>query len=359
MRVPAILSCLALASAAVLVATPASAKPPQPTCGSTLTVDTVLRADLVCDGPGLTLEAGVDLDLRGHTLRGTAGGTGLAVISTGTQSIKNGKLTGWDAAVRTVLIFDGPGSDPLLIDRVWFHHNATGIDGVGEGLGAKEVAITRSKFTNHSSAAITAMLTSATIDRTVFADNTVGYWGDTGSGATITDTRFVRNARAAIVTEASATFDHSTFIDNPNAVVSGGYVSGITITDSRITGSDVAVDGAGAVSQISGSKFVSNTTAVKVGVFGATITSNTFRANGTTISLYEEPASDVVVQDNTFRLNGDGLLLDPAYPLVSIGGNNARNNTGWGINAPGATDLGGNTAKHNGNEPQCVGVVCS
>ena len=43
---------------------------------------------------------------------------------------------------------------------------------------------------------------------------------------------------------------------------------------------------------------------------------------------------------------------------MSIGGNSARNNTGWGINAPGATDLGGNTARHNGNEPQCVGVVC-
>ena len=43
---------------------------------------------------------------------------------------------------------------------------------------------------------------------------------------------------------------------------------------------------------------------------------------------------------------------------MSIGGNDARNNTGWGIYAPGATDLGGNTAAHNGNQPQCVGVVC-
>lgn len=64
-------------------------------------------------------------------------------------------------------------------------------------------------------------------------------------------------------------------------------------------------------------------------------------------------------QGNTFRLNGDGLLLDPADPLISIGGNTARHNTGWGINAPGAIDLGGNTATHNGNEPECVGVVCS
>ena len=26
---------------------------------------------------------------------------------------------------------------------------------------------------------------------------------------------------------------------------------------------------------------------------------------------------------------------------------------------PGVTDLGGNTAKGNGNTPQCVGVVCT
>jgi hypothetical protein len=261
--------------------------------------------------------------------------------------------------VRTELIFDGPGSGPLLLDHVWFHHNGTGIDGVGGGLGAKDVTITRSKFTNHTFAAITAQLTSATIDRTTFADNAVGYWGDTGSGATITGTRFVRNARAAIVTEGSATFEHSTFIDNARAVFSAGAISGLTITNSRLVGSDVAVDGTGAVSTISGSTFVANTTAVLVGQFGGTVSSSTFRANHTTISVADDLAGDVVVQGNTFRLNADGLLLDPADPLVSIGGNTARNNTGWGIYAPGATDLGGNTARRNGNSPQCVGVVCS
>jgi hypothetical protein len=36
-----------------------------------------------------------------------------------------------------------------------------------------------------------------------------------------------------------------------------------------------------------------------------------------------------------------------------------RQNARWGIHAPGAIDLGGNTARGNGNEPQCVGVVCT
>ena len=186
-------------------------------------------ADLVCDGPGLILGVGVKLDLRGHTLRGTSGGTGLAVLGTGTETIKNGTLTGWDSAVRTVVIFDGPGPGPLLVDRVWFKDNRVGIDGVGDfGVGAKDMTLTRSKFTNSRVAAITAELNSVSIDRTTFADNTVGYWGDTGSGATITGTRFVRNARAVIATEASVTVERSTFVDNPKAVVSLGVISGLT-----------------------------------------------------------------------------------------------------------------------------------
>ncbi|WP_156043680.1 right-handed parallel beta-helix repeat-containing protein [Cellulomonas sp. URHE0023] len=360
MRVPAIISCLALASAAVLVAAPATAAPVQPTCGSTLTEDTALQADLTCAGPGLILGIGVDLDLNGHTLRGTAGGVGLAVLGQGTESITNGTVTGWDTAVRTVVVFEGPGVGPLLVDRVRFRNNGTGIDGTGDGgVGAKDMTISNSTFTNHSRVAVSAELIRVDVDHTNFSDNTVGYWGDTGSLATVTDSRFVRDARAVIVTEASATIERSSFVDNPKAVVGGGVVSSIVITDSRLVGSDVAVNGTGAVSTITGSTFVSNSTAVQVGQFGGTISSNTFRANQTTVALAEELGTGVAVQDNTFRLNGDGLHLETAGALLSVGGNNARNNTGWGINVPGATDLGGNTAKHNGNQPQCVGVVCS
>ncbi|GIG22287.1 hypothetical protein Cch01nite_30110 [Cellulomonas chitinilytica] len=362
MRVPAVLSCLALVSAAVLVAAPASATPARPACGSTLTVDTVLRSDLVCAGDGLTLAADVDLDLRGHTLRSTAGGVGLSVTSTGTAKVTNGTLTGWDTAVRTLVDWDGPGPGPLTVDRVTFRDNGMGIDGNGDGgIGAKSVTVTRSAFTDNRTAAMTAQLIVVTIDRTTFTGNAVGYWGDTGSSVTVTDTGFVRNDRALIATEAGATISRSAFVENPQAVVSGGVVSGITMTDSRLSGSDVAFDGRGASSEISGSTFVGNATAVIVGPFGGTITSSTFRGNQTTVVLdageWDEPSA--VVRDNTFRLNGDGLRLENAGASVSIGGNDARANTGWGIYAPGATDLGGNTARRNGNAPQCVGVVCS
>jgi hypothetical protein len=334
-RVPVVLSCLALASAGVVVATPASAAPTQPTCGSTLTVDTKLSADLVCAGPGLILGPGVSLDLRGHTLRGTAGGVGLSVARTGEATVKNGTITGWDTAVRTLVIFDDEETEPLHVERLSVVGNFTGIDGTGEsGFGAKDVTVTRSTFTNNRGIALLAQSSRVDLDHTTFADNAVGYWGDSGSNAYVTDVRFVRNDRALIVSEAGAIVDRSTFVDNPRAVLTGGIISGLKLTNSRITGSDMAVDGIAAAPLISGTTFVGNTTTVQVGQWGATITGN------------------------TFRRNGDGLRIENADASVRIGGNDARKNTGWGIYAPGATDLGGNTAKHNGNEPQCVGVVC-
>ncbi|MDM7855314.1 NosD domain-containing protein [Cellulomonas alba] len=359
-RVFAALSALSLAGAAALVATPASAAPPgQPTCGSTLTADTVLHSNLVCAGNGLTLAAGVSLDLGGHTLRSTAGGVGLTIVSTGTATLKHGMITGWDAGVRTLLIFDGPGNGPLLVDGVTFKRNAVGVDGVSDGFGGKNLTVTGSTFADNTFAGVTAEFTSDTFDRTAFVNNNVGYWGDTGSEATLANTRFTGNDTGAIAVEASVTLTHATFKNNRRAISSDGSVAGIVVQDSRITGSDVAIHGQGAEVRVSGTAFAKNTTAVEIGPFGARLTGNTFRKNGTTVTLLPSVSGTIIViSDNTFRRNGDGLRLENADSSISVGGNDARNNTGWGIYAPGVTDLGGNTARHNGNQPQCVGVAC-
>jgi hypothetical protein len=88
-----------------------------------------------------------------------------------------------------------------------------------------------------------------------------------------------------------------------------------------------------------------------------TISGNVFRKNGS--AVHGDWANDgLVVQDNVLRGNGDAIVIDEAEPDISLGGNTAIRNTGWGIYAPGVTDLGGNSARGNGNSPQCVGVVC-
>jgi hypothetical protein len=81
-------------AAIALPATQAEALTPadQPTCGSIISVDTVLTQDLHCDQafPFLQINDGVTLDLNGHRLSGdAAGGMPQAII---VGNIKNGTL---------------------------------------------------------------------------------------------------------------------------------------------------------------------------------------------------------------------------------------------------------------------------
>ncbi|WP_028046926.1 right-handed parallel beta-helix repeat-containing protein [Cellulomonas sp. URHE0023] len=358
----AALSGLTLMSVAVLVASPASAAPPQPTCGSTLTVDTALQADLWCeDSSGLTLAPGVDLNLRGHTLGSSSGafGFGVAVPAVGDTTIRNGTLAGWGAGVTNYGVRGDRGV--LVIQKVAFVNNELGVDASSEdtGFNNKPTTITRSSFTGSGRSGIRAVYADLTVDHTTFTENQTAVFSGAGT-LQVTASQFARNDTGLSLTENHTTVDRSTFTSNPHAVVTNRE-NWLAVTASRFTGSDVAVDVNGAgygTIDISGSTFLANTTAVILPHFGGSLVNNTFRANHTTVTLSETPESAVLIQGNTFRLNADGLLLENANALVSIGGNEARRNTGWGISAPGATDLGGDTAAGNGNDPQCVGVVC-
>jgi len=53
---------------------------------------------------------------------------------------------------------------------------------------------------------------------------------------------------------------------------------------------------------------------------------------------------------------GTGITSD--QPGLPVGSNTALYNGGYGIDAPGAVDLGGNVAYGN-KLGQCVGVVCA
>lgn len=117
---------------------------------------------------------------------------------------------------------------------------------------------------------------------------------------------------------ASCSIRETTASDNGTAVVGGdpgtGASVGLQVTESVLTGNDVAIDARAAA------------------------------------------GGRVVVWANVFRRNGHGILS--VAPGTGVELNFARNNHRWGIHAPGTVDLGGNTARGNGRQPQCVGVVC-
>ncbi len=106
-------SAAAAAAALALAASPpAAASTIQ--CGDTLTAGSwLLETDLVCDsasgsGVGLILSSGADLDLGGHSVGMTIGGSGTAIEIAGTgASLHDGSVTSADTAV---LVTGGGGS---------------------------------------------------------------------------------------------------------------------------------------------------------------------------------------------------------------------------------------------------------
>ncbi|KQY23265.1 hypothetical protein ASD16_11965 [Cellulomonas sp. Root485] len=351
---------------ALLIPTAASAGPVAVTCDTTLVVNTVLQQDLTCPGPGLRLAPGVTLNLKGHTLTGTPGNVGIEVDAAGANTIVNGTLAGWGLGVDTYNYpEDLAGERTLKVDRVVFRDMRVGIDTSGEsttGRYPKTTTITRSTFTGNEIGITQAWFgCNLTVSRTTFADNVVGVWVDEAC-ATITDSDFLRNTAGLRVYSGNATVERSRFVDNTIGMRTND-IGGIDATEIKITGGEVGIslfDNAGVTLRSS------VVTGADIGVFlqrgaPATLDANTFRANGVAIVQLDEPNGGVVITNNTLRLNGEGIVLQPAPSpeYNQVGGNDVRRSTGWGIYAPGALDLGGNVARNNGSEPQCVGVVCS
>ncbi|WP_136519794.1 right-handed parallel beta-helix repeat-containing protein [Cellulomonas telluris] len=359
MRARAGLAALALALGAVLAAPPASASSASPACGDTLTRDTVLAADLTCaDGPGLRLAPGVSLDLGGHTLRGPGHGVGVEVATAGTAAVRGGTVAGWATGVGTVVVTSAPRG-PLAVDRMTFRDNAEGLDVSGEpGTGdhRKVTTVTASRFAGNGTAVLAAWFGTVRVNGTTFADNATAVVLD-GGGGTVTRSRFVRNELAVVAVEADADVSGSTFVAN-TVGVRAAYGAMATLRDDEFVGSEVAVDAETGTLTVSGSRFTANGTGVVLGLLASVVEGSTFQANGTGVTHRGAWREASRIEGNVLRLNGDGIHLDPADPLVAIGGNDVRHNARWGVHAPGATDLGGNVARGNGYRPPCLGVVC-
>jgi len=335
------------------------------TCGSTVTVSTSLRADLTCPGPepALTLAAGVNLNLAGHTLRGPGSRLGIAVPVAGDVTVRNGTLTGWGVGIQTVGSDDGGASGTVTVQNVTFDGNGTGLDASGDlaaGRYGKSHVVTRSAFTHNSRGVLAGWWTNVDVSRTRLADNGTAVVLDSSS-LTLTDSVVERNTDGITLIEAGVTAQRTKFYDNGRALALR-FMSGATVADSLFKRNDVAAEGIGYVTSftLTGNTFADNTTAVSFDESQGTLTGNTFRANGAGFVSWTPPEEGAtVLQDNVFRLNGDGIRIEQGDGRTSLGGNTANSNTGWGIYAPGVVDLGGNTARGNGSSPQCVGVVCA
>jgi len=322
-------------------------------CGATLTTDAYLAGDLSCPaGDGLTLGDGVTLDLRGFRLTGPGRESTAVGVKHLTESasitVRNGRIQGWGVGL-------GGPHDPEFTATV---HGVT-FAGNGTGLFAKSAR--------------------ANVHRSRFVDNSTGLVLEFASSATVTGSVFARNDQAAQNDDGQLTITDSRLTDNPTGVFCG---SGCTITrttlrygTTALTGNMEVVDSVIAnyergivaagdfplsdLATVTRTRFTGNGTAAAVEARGRLIVrASVFRDNiigFTTLPRIDEVY--VLLDGNRFTRNGDGILS--TVPGVELKANTAIRNIGWGINAPGAIDLGGNTARGNGRSPQCVGVTCA
>lgn len=363
-------STATLASAAVLAtalgvaaASGASAAPPGPSCGDTVTGEVHLTRDLHCTDVGLVLAPGAVLDLDGHTLRGpgTAGGWALPTDVENdrpeTVTVRDGRITGW----QQVLGAD-PGALDVVLEELVLDHNRTVVFGT-----SVVVHVTDSRFADNETA-MNVLGGFAGVTGSEFVRNAIGVSvGPFGAESEVSGSVFVDNALALGCSEGGVTVEATTFRRNTTGIGSdwcATSVTGSTFTDNAtgVRTRMVSPTFQGLIDTISQNVLVRNDVAADLGV-GATVQDNVLHHNAQALvsetAGFATEVEEMVVVGNVSHHNaGDGIRIDTR---VELGDNSANHNGGNGIDAPhpGTVDLGGNRARGNGTEPQCVGVVCT
>ena len=362
---------LAAAAAAVLIGAGAStsaavAPPPPVQCGDVITGVVVLTADLVCPtGPyGLKLTLGATLDLGGHRVVGgaqrpVAGDplrTGIEIPPKGDVTIRGGTVTGWAYGVspaQEVMPEDFERARATL-DGVTLRDNSIGVASLGYIGETPELLITSSRIVGNALGLWSWSAQLITVESSRIVGNDTGAQSSAGGrGFDVVESVVAGNGTALECQDGAFSVVGSTLRDNEVAVRCDG---GATVMNSVVAGNEVGLSLAfDSYIRLHQSVLRDNGTAVRMGETYGSIVGNTFVRNDVAVVGTGEWAT-TTIEGNEFRRNGDAILS------VGVGSTLERNtairNERWGIHAPGAVDLGGNRAWGNGNEPQCVGVVC-
>ena len=371
-----------LVSVALTGGTAAAA--PGVTCGSTVTTDVTLTADLHCPtGDGIILGSNVTLDLGGHRLVG-AGSPGVGVqtspLSQGGNTIRNGTIENWGTGVllqgqnpdgvpytvSDVVLLDSPmsylvGNTSLQLTRV------TAVDSSIEGQLSGDLAISQSRLTR---SAVNVFSASAMITDSTLVQSPVS---SSAQGQIIIDSSTLDGkgtSAVGFVSETVITIQNS-IVKNFKDPISG-FWGGVSLTDNKFTdmpngvlgdiSSHIGSDG---TSLISGNTFTRSGVALR-GNVPMIVENNTFKQGEVGVVFTRSaplpggppPTADGsrAVGNVLTKNTGTGIQTD--LPGLAVGGNTATKNGGYGIYAPGAVDLGGNIAFGN-TLGQCVGVVCA
>jgi hypothetical protein len=364
-----VLATIIAADAVPAAADVSASSPVAASCGAYLDHDAYLKQDLHCSArKGLTLAPGVVLDLRGHTLYGATEQftSGVTLPDQGTVTIRNGSIKGWTAGVE----LDSDGSSVgghAILKNLKFSDDA-----IGANLNAFESVFDISDTVfNHNDIAIQAFPGDANVTRSRLKNGRVGIVASDGGTVTLTNSAVAHMSDSGLncTSGSDCVIDHDVLYDDHHAVLYAVQFLESRVIRSRLVDNDTGVDVEfGGSVDIERNRFVRNGTGINVTGNPVKVIGNYFARNllgytGATDGGTGPFDQTALLQDNHFiRNHGDGVnipFVDGFARTNSFKNNRAFNNAGHGINAPGATDLGGNTAHGNATSPQCVGVVCS
>lgn len=286
-------------------------------CGTTITTNTVLTADVTgCSGVGIIIGAdGITLDLKGHTVSGT-------------------------------------GADPSNGILVAFHHDVVITNGTVSGFWYGVVADTS---------------TGVTVSKITALDNIRGINFSNTSASLITKSVASSSGLDGIRLDGYGTHDNRVTQSQAN-----GNVWGITISNGA---HDNLVDRNTVTDNQFGLPLFSGTTSntilrnsvsgnVSYGILVTTsaetaVVQNSIYGNGTDGVVVDGSASDTTLLQNDASYNGaDGFRVGSASTTITK--NTATYNVALGIEAvDGVTDGGGNVAYGNGDSAQCAWVTCT
>jgi parallel beta-helix repeat protein len=330
----------------------------QATCGQTVMTSVALTADLSCTGTGLIVGAPkVTIDLAGFTIGGdgdlgdvgidNGGGFEKLTIKDGTISeFGEGISIGNNAQKNTidnVTVFgcqtagiDLNDSDAGKVKECIFN----GIGGIGLvlGDGSTDNTVEKSTALGNGVAGFEMRGSNNTIKKTDVTGNSVGILL-LGTGNVVSSCGIYRNSgRGVDVVGAGNEVSKSTIIGNFSEGIDVHGASGTAIERNTVSGNR------------------QNGIFVRASADGTVVSRNEVVGNENQGIAVSADSDNVLVDGNTAIGNHiDGVQTD--NPSTTIRKNTGNANGGFGIDALGAIDGGGNKAKANA-DGNCRGVFC-
>lgn len=326
-------------------------------CGQTIYASMTLTTDLDCRGrSGLVIRAMSDpflgspvvLDLGGHTILGdSAAGAGIDLQAT-PVTVRNGTVSGFDVGISAHALssFEDRGGAVSTLSHLTLTDGGTGIEALGDSEGAVATSVDHTVISGMSGSGISA--------------------GSSGA-----DAEGLLQVTASTVTRSGWGVDS----DLTDTVLTGDSLShnagpGLTVRGNAVHVSGTTVAGNGGPGLVVVTPTDAQAGSTDLADSAVTVAGNLVRDNaGTGISVSGTVGSGAVLAGNQVLRNGvaptaddpgDGVLVDLGSTAanLTVSSNRAVANAGWGIDAPGVTDGGADTASQNAPGQNCRGVVC-